>query len=79
MKTITKFEAGNIYEMRFIGDSNLKVKYICVKRTAKTITFEKFQSTESINRRIKEYNGIEYILDGNYSMSPSIRANNIVG
>jgi hypothetical protein len=75
----TKFETGNIYQMRFIGDSQLRPEFICVKRTAKTVTFEKFQGTERINRRIKVYNGVEYIVDGNYSMAPSIKADKIVG
>ena len=80
MTNLTKFEAGNIYEMRFIGDSELKPHYICVKRTAKTVTFEKFKShNESITRRIKTYNNNEYVLEGNYSMAPSINSSNIVG
>jgi hypothetical protein len=76
---ITQFETGNIYEMRFIGDSDLRPQYICVKRTAKTVTFERFKSTESITRRIKTYNNVEYIIDGNYSMAPSIKADRVVG
>ena len=75
----TKFETGNIYEMRFIGDSELRPEYICVKRTAKTVTFEEFGRTTSITRRIKTYNDVEYIVDGNYSMAPSIKADKIVG
>jgi hypothetical protein len=80
MTTITTFETGNIYEMRFIGDSDLKVKFICVKRTAKSVTFERFQnSNETITRRVKVWDGSEYVLDGNYSMAPSIKASNLVG
>ena len=78
--TLIQFEAGNIYQMRFIGDSELKPQFICVKRTAKTITFSKIGSKkENINRRVKVYNGVEYILDGSYSMAPSIKADKIVG
>ena len=76
----TKFETGNIYGMKFIGDSNLVTPWICVKRTAKTVTFERFKNpSESMNRRIKMYQGVEYVVEGNYSMAPSIRANNIIG
>ena len=80
MTTIKTFEAGNIYEMGFIGDSELKVKFICVKRTAKNATFERFQNPgDAITRRIKVWDGSEYVLDGSYSMAPSIYAKNIVG
>jgi hypothetical protein len=79
MKT-TKFEAGNIYEMRFITDSDLAVKYICVKRTEKTVTFERFMnSSDTISKKVKVYNNEEYVVTGNYSMAPSIKASRIVG
>jgi hypothetical protein len=78
METL-KFEIGSVYQMRFIGDSDLRPEFICTKRTAKTVTFERFKnSTEVISRRIKEYDGNEYILEGNYSMAPSINAKNII-
>ncbi len=78
--TITKFEEGNIYQMGFIGDSELKPQYICVKRTAKTVTLERFKNpSDSITRRIKTYNNVEYIVDGSYSMAPSIYSDKIVG
>ena len=78
--TTVKFEEGNIYQMRFIGDSELKPQFICVKRTAKTITFSKIGSNkENMNRRVKVYNNVEYVLEGSYSMAPSINADKIVG
>jgi hypothetical protein len=76
---IVKFEEGNIYEMRFIGDSDLRPQFICVKRTAKTVTFERFKGTEKITKKIKEYRGVEHIHAGNYSMAPSIYADKVVG
>ena len=75
---ITKFEVGNVYEMRFIGDNDLRPQFICVKRTAKTATFERFKGTESLTRRVKEYGGEEYVLEGSYSMAPSIHAKRVV-
>jgi hypothetical protein len=78
MKTV-KFETGNVYEMSFIGDSNLRPQYICVKRTDKSVTFEKFPTaSEVITRKIKVWDNTEYILDGSYSMAPSIKASRIV-
>ena len=78
--TLIKFEAGNIYQMNFIGDSELKPQFICVKTTAKTATFERFQNpSDVITRKIKTWNGVEYIVDGTYSMAPSIHADKIVG
>jgi len=73
-----RFETGANYEMRFIGDSELKPLFTCIKRTAKTVTFQRVDGSETLNRRIKEYDNSEYILEGNYSMAPSIRAKNIV-
>ncbi len=75
-----KFEEGNIYEMRFIGDSDLRVKYYCAKRTAKTVRLEVYKRpSESLTRKIKVYSGVEYIVEGNYSMAPSVKADRIVG
>jgi hypothetical protein len=78
METL-KFETGNIYQMKFIGDSNLLVKYVCLSRTAKKITFGKVGSEETISRMVKVYDNIEYVLEGNYSMAPIIKADIIVG
>jgi hypothetical protein len=79
MKNLTtKFDINNIYEMKFIGDSDLRPQWICIKRTLKTVTMQRFQGSEKITRRIKQYNGCEYILEGSYSMAPSIYAKNII-
>lgn len=78
MTTTTQFETGNVYEMTFIGDSNLRPQWICTKRTAKTVTFERFKGTESMTRRIKIWDNVEYILDGTYSMAPQIKAIRLV-
>ncbi len=79
METL-KFETGNIYQMRFITDSDLLVSYICIKRTDKTVSFERYMNaTEVITKKIKVYNNEEYILKGTYSMAPSIKASNLVG
>ena len=76
-----KFEAYNIYEMRYIGDSSLKPHYICIGRTAKMASFQRFQepNSEVIKRKIKEHDGCEYVLKGSYSMAPVINAKRIVG
>ena len=73
MKT-AKFETGATYQMRFIGDNELRPEFVCIKRTAKTATFK--GDNEIITRKIKTFgdNGSEYIVTGNYSMAPSINA-----
>ena len=76
---IKRFEVGNIYEMRFIGDSDLKVAFICTKRTPKTVRLEAVKSKEILNRKIKNSEIEEYILEGSYSMAPSIRAGKVIG
>lgn len=75
--TATKFETGKTYQMLFIADADLRPKFVCVKRTDKTVTLK--GTHETLNCRIKEYNGCEYIKAGNYSMAPSIYADKVVG
>lgn len=69
---VTKFAIGKTYNMRFIGDSNLRPEFVCVKLTAKTATFK--GKHETISKRIKVYDNVEYVLAGSYSMAPSIKA-----
>jgi len=73
------FEVHSVYAQSSIVDSQSKTKYICLKRTAKTVTFQRFQqpNSEKITRRIQSYNGVEYIINGSYSMAPSISAKDI--
>ena len=75
---ITQFSEGSIYQMSFIGDSDLKPTWKCTKRTPKTVTFERTDSSDKLTRKIKTYDNIEYILQGNYSMAPQISAKRIV-
>lgn len=72
------FEVGNVYEMRYIGDNDLRPLWFCSKVTPKMATFEKYQNKkETITRKIKSSGGVDYVLEGNYSMAPSISANHI--
>jgi hypothetical protein len=76
---IKKFAVGSVYEKRFIGDSDLKVKYKCTQRTASTATFQSVtRSSEVITRKIKISGDSEYIVDGSYSMAPAIYASSLV-
>jgi hypothetical protein len=73
MANLQKFEPGKSYQMSFIGDSELRPAFLCIKRTDKTATFK--GKHEVITKRLKLNDGrYEYILAGSYSMSPSIRA-----
>ena len=79
-KNFPVFEQGKKYQMKFIGDNDLRPVYICLKRTAKTVILKSENTGEILKRRIKIYsdtNG-EYILEGNYSMAPKISAERIV-
>jgi len=73
------FEAGNIYEMFFYGDSDLRPQWMCGKLTAKTGTFVNIKTKEVITKKIKSYDNIQYIELGSYSMAPRISAKRIVG
>ena len=70
-----KFEIGQIYLMTFISNSHLKVAFKCINRTKAFVTLKDINSNEVLRRKIKLSNEIEYILQGSYSMSPSIYAN----
>ena len=75
--TTSKFQIGKTYQMNFIGDADLRVQFVCVKRTAKTVTLK--GTHETLNCRVKEYSGSEYVKAGSYSMAPTIYANKVVG
>ena len=70
------FETGKKYEMRFIGDSDLRVVFECVKRTDKTATFK--SKSETITKKVLFHDDSEYIKYGSYSMSPVIKAKRLV-
>ena len=72
-----KFEIDKYYEMRFIGDSDLKPIYQCIDRTEKTVTLKSVKSDEVIKKKVRFFNDEEYVLYGNYSMAPSIKASPI--
>mgnify|MGYP003655328387 CR=1 FL=1 len=71
---ITNFKIDKTYLMTFIGDSDLKVKWKCTKLTPKTATFQREGAEEKMTRKIKVHNKVEYVIEGNYSFAPSIRA-----
>lgn len=76
--SITTFETGKNYTLRFIGDADLKPSLTVIKRTAKTVTVK---GADLDNKRcgIKIYDNVEYILPyGSYSMAPSCKSSNII-
>ncbi len=75
--TTSKFQIGKTYEMFFIGDADLRIQFVCVKRTDKTVTLK--GTHETLNCRVKEYSGSEYVKAGSYSMVPTIYADKVVG
>jgi len=79
MKNLSKFETGNIY---CTNHSLHSTSWKCVKRTAKTVTFERFKNPcESITKCIKTYKDFEYIIEGwvNDDNCLIVQANNIIG
>jgi len=76
----TIFEAGDIYEMTFVTDHQLRPHFLCTKRTAKTAWFKAIDRNETLRRRIKtDTEGNEYIVEGGYSMAPTINSKRVVG
>lgn len=64
MTNLVKFEAGKIYRMKYEGNSDLYTDFQCVKRTAKSATFNRVDASETLNKRIKIHGGTEYVLYG---------------
>jgi hypothetical protein len=78
MKIMKTFTPGTTYEMRFIGDSQLRPHFTCIATTGKTATF-KGSRGEVIKRKIRtDSEGVQYVVEGNYSMAPSISASHVV-
>jgi len=78
MENLVKFIAGKTYRMKYIGDSNMFTDWVCIKRTAKSVTFNRVNAVETITKRIKNHDGNEYALYGNYSMAPVITAKRLI-
>ena len=78
MELTATFETGKTYEMRFIGDYELRPRFKCVKRSAKMATFVSEYDGEVLRRKINTNGGYEAVNQGNYSMAPGISAEDLV-
>ena len=77
MKT---FEIGKSYTHGWIGDSELFTTWTVIARTAKTITIKNGNEIRKcrIIKNLTEWNKAETVLPyGDYSMRPSLSADNI--
>ena len=79
MEEVKKFEVGQCYYTRAIGDHNLIYAYQVTKRTAKTVILQDDRGKDIGRRRITIIQGRETVSpEGNYSMSPVIDADDIL-
>ena len=79
MEEVKKFEVGQCYYTRAIGDHNLIYAYQVTKRTAKTVILQDDRGKDIGRRRITIIQGRETVSpEGNYSMSPMIDADDIL-
>lgn len=79
---MTTFKTGKSYETRFIGDSDLKIKFKVIKRTARTITIKEEGTGDIKTCRIDKFifdtqNQEAVFPYGKYSMAPILRAERI--
>lgn len=84
------FEIGKTYQTRSIGDSDCKITYTCIDRTAKTVRMVEGFGNDTLklngeaNREVKVfrpymYGGTEMVRPwGRSSMSPILGADDIV-
>jgi len=74
-----KFEIGKTYKMWSPCDHNCTWEYEVISRTSKTVTLKLLEFFSTSTHRINVYGDFETVLPlGKYSMSPSLRAENIV-
>ena len=80
-----KFEVGNTYITRFIGDSNSWLRYLCVKRTEKTVTLREIAVNGDCKEKTFRIGALypncdsEYVYpEGKYSMCPVLRADSVL-
>ena len=79
MEEKKKFEVGQCYYTRAIGDHNLIYAYKVTKRTAKTVILQDDRGKDIGRRRITIIQGHETVSpEGSYSMSPMIDAGDIL-
>jgi len=68
--TTTKFQVGQTYMTRSIGDHNCKVVVTVARRTAQFVT-----TTAGKRLKVSVWNGVEHVKPwGSYSMAPSVSA-----
>ena len=73
---IAKFMVGQVYSTRSICDHNSIVRVKITKRTAQTVTGEMDGKVQTW--RVRVYDNAEIFSPcGRYSMSPTIRANDL--
>lgn len=77
-----KFEVGKVYYTRFIGDSDSKLQFEILKRTAKRVTIQNmFDKSETVTVGVKpNYDGSAETCFplGRYSMAPMLDAGRMV-
>ena len=79
MEEVKKFEVGQCYYTRAIGDHNLIYAYKVTKRTAKTVILQDDTGKDIGRRKITIYRGCETVSPaGSHSMSPMIDADDIL-
>lgn len=70
---MSKFEVGQTYTTRCIGDADMVISMSVISRTAKTIKGDAGMGIKTF--RVAEWQGAEFVKPwGSYSMAPIIRA-----
>lgn len=78
---VERFQAGQAYFGRYIGDADHVFRYLVVRRTASTVWLRDlaFPDSPVRARRVSVYQGVETALPaGGYSMCPVLRADRVV-
>ena len=78
MEAGIKFIVGQGYYYRHIGDSDLVSRMAIISRTEKTSMVLCEHEKKARRYKIHNWDGVEVVRAGNYSMAGSWRANNIV-
>ena len=79
MEEIKRFEVGQCYYTRAVGDHNLIYAYQVTKRTAKTVILQDEYGKNIGRRKITIFGGRETVSPvGNSSMSPMVGADDVL-
>lgn len=73
MTTGKTFKEGATYSARIAGDHTMHMTMTVLRRTARTVLYLTDEG-QAVKSRIREMDGVEFVLLGNYAKAPVFKA-----